>query len=397
MNVAVSLPSKININKLNPQKFEKEKTPYTLIANKVIENCSNHTAGFIWLYLQSRIETWVPNKFEIMKRFKICERTYKKHMSYLVKSGLIQYQQYRKEDGTLGPISIVVLNGSNFKEWVAVDNFVENDKTHDASTNETNNSLKSIAYVRSANICTPDNLTKNVLSPQCKKTAVQKNAPLNNTRINNNTKNKPPIFPLPGEIGNVGKISLSEKNKSKTTKTKTTTAKVKREKIEGILGLQDLLADNPHNVPNQMLSDWMVLRKDNKRTLTKSVWDHTNGVMTRLVNKNTCPIECFQYMLVKGWYGMQFDYFKKQVEAANQKQFNHAYKPYNDYQQTKNEIAFREELALKEKREEIISAKNFTLALQEKASSENKENGTPKRSLSAVYNEILLKQSKFGH
>lgn len=104
----------INIHKFNPKEFEKESTPYTLICNKVIQECTNPVAGFIWVYLQSRPITWLPCRWEIMKRFNISEPTYKRHMQYLKSCGLIECHQPRCEDGTVGVTRLVVLNGSRF-------------------------------------------------------------------------------------------------------------------------------------------------------------------------------------------------------------------------------------------------------------------------------------------
>ncbi len=107
----------INIQKFQPKQiseFSKEPMPYTQICNTVINHCQNPVAGFIWIYLQSKPETWRPCKWEIMKRFDISEPTYKRHMRYLSATGLVEHHQDRNEDGTVGCSRIVVLNGSRF-------------------------------------------------------------------------------------------------------------------------------------------------------------------------------------------------------------------------------------------------------------------------------------------
>lgn len=111
----------INIEKLDPTKFEKELVPYALICTKVIQNIKNFTAGFIWIYLQSKPPTWEPNKQQIMDHFDISEATYKRHMAYLSRVGLIEYHQKRGEKGRMMPAKLIVLNGSKFNE--SGDNF----------------------------------------------------------------------------------------------------------------------------------------------------------------------------------------------------------------------------------------------------------------------------------
>lgn len=393
---------KTNINKLNPKKFQHEKIPYTIIANKVIENCTNPSAMQIWLYLQTKIETWIPNKYEIMKRFNLSERSYDRYMSYLCKSNLIKFEQERLENGTFGTATMIVLNGTDFdeshKKNVVVDNFAKNEDDNKYFVNSTKRKVKSMTSIRTAK---NGGVEKLATSPHRQKTAPRLNGGTynNNTRIinNNNTRNKTPISPLTGGIGDVSKISLQEKNKNQTTQTKITMPTRSKKKTNGILGLKELLADNRHNIPTQLLSDWIVVRKDKKAPLTQSAWNNANTVMDRLVKNNTCPILCFGIAVENAWRGMRYDWFAKEVEAANRKHPYPAYKPYEEYQQTKNEITHREEMALRAKQEELHGVNNFKLQLSEKIKSESSENFTPKRSLSEVYSEILQKQPKFGN
>jgi hypothetical protein len=106
----------IHIEKYDAHEFEKEQLPFTQICNHVINNIQNVTAGFIWIYLQSKPATWVPCKHEIMKRFDISESTYKRHMAYLSHVRLVEYRQARGKDGKLGKNRLVILNGTKFSE-----------------------------------------------------------------------------------------------------------------------------------------------------------------------------------------------------------------------------------------------------------------------------------------
>ena len=107
----------INIQKFQPKQtheFTKEEMPFTLVCNKVINECQNPVAGFIWIYLQSKSPTWKPCKWEIMKRFNISERTYQRHMSYLSATNLIENIVTRDKNGKVVEWRIKVLNGSRF-------------------------------------------------------------------------------------------------------------------------------------------------------------------------------------------------------------------------------------------------------------------------------------------
>jgi len=107
----------INIEKFKPKQvdyFTKEEMPFTLVCNKVINECQNPVAGFIWIYLQSKPTTWKPCKWEIMKRFNISESTYKRHIKYLTTTKLIETWMIRDEKGKIVDWRIRVLNGSHF-------------------------------------------------------------------------------------------------------------------------------------------------------------------------------------------------------------------------------------------------------------------------------------------
>lgn len=107
----------INIQKFSPKQtheFTKEEMPFTLVCNKVINECQNPVAGFIWIYLQSKCPTWKPCKWEIMKRFDISERTYQRHMSYLSATNLIENLVTRDKNGKVIEWRVKVLNGSRF-------------------------------------------------------------------------------------------------------------------------------------------------------------------------------------------------------------------------------------------------------------------------------------------
>ncbi len=110
-----------NIQKLDFHTIEKESIPYTVLNTFVIQNIHNHFAGFIWIYLQSLPRTWKVNKFHIMKHFDISERTYQRHMSFLAKSNLISYEIPRHENGTLGHVTLKVLNGTKFNQITHTD------------------------------------------------------------------------------------------------------------------------------------------------------------------------------------------------------------------------------------------------------------------------------------
>lgn len=111
----------MSIEKLDFETIEREHVPFVMVATNVIQQIKNPMAGFIWVYFSSLPPEWKINKAHIMKHFELSERSYQRYMSYLKSHNLIEYRRYRFENGTLGPVTLVCLNGLNFKPDVDSD------------------------------------------------------------------------------------------------------------------------------------------------------------------------------------------------------------------------------------------------------------------------------------
>ena len=127
-----------------------------------------------------------------------------------------------------------------------------------------------------------------------------------------------------------------------------------------LLNKNDMLSDNPHNISEQLIEEWLMTRKKKKAPVTKTAWDRTNKVMSRLAQSGLSPCDCFERMVASGWQGMEFKYFEQELGKSGLK--------YPTAQERAvNEVAIRErELkAQKEKQQEIEGAKNFNFILAE--------------------------------
>jgi hypothetical protein len=273
----------INIQKLDPTHFEKEQMPYTLICNNVINKCKNPVAGFIWIYLQSKPPTWTPNKWEIMKRFDISEATYKRHMRYLSSCGLIEYHRMRLDDGTIGNFRLVVLNGSNFNP--------EGDTFKGTVFDLTNiHGIKNDTVVDPAPVMDCDHgiIFDTVASiHSIKKPPSGEMTPHINTRSTSSVKKEkdiPPISPKGGKGG---------------------------------FGLLEMLKDNPHNIPDRVLADWMEVRKAKRAKMTETTWQHVNKNLSRLKTKGLEPLFCFTTAVARSWAGLEIRFFDEYLPKQN--------------------------------------------------------------------------------
>ncbi|HHF7341074.1 TPA: hypothetical protein ACP9C9_002007 [Legionella anisa] len=76
------------------------------------------------------------------------------------------------------------------------------------------------------------------------------------------------------------------------------------------LGLKELLNDNPFNIPEQMLSDWIENRKKKRAPITITAW---NKILKELIHckaQHTDPIEAFETMVASGWNSLKAKYFE---------------------------------------------------------------------------------------
>jgi phage replication O-like protein O len=73
-------------------------------------------------------------------------------------------------------------------------------------------------------------------------------------------------------------------------------------------GLAHMLADNPHAIPDQLLQDWIALRKQKRTTLSATVWTALNAELDKCVAAGICAETAMTEALVAGWQGFKVDW-----------------------------------------------------------------------------------------
>ena len=130
------------------------------------------------------------------------------------------------------------------------------------------------------------------------------------------------------------------------------------EEIKVVFSLTQILKDNPHNIPREMLDDWLQVRKVKKVPMSATAWKGTNSVMNKLAEAGLNPIECFESMVASGWQGMKVSYFDKEIAALKPKQpLKYVTKENRPAEYEK--IATREKDAERRKKEEIEGSKIY--------------------------------------
>lgn len=76
------------------------------------------------------------------------------------------------------------------------------------------------------------------------------------------------------------------------------------------LSLNALKFDNPHNIPTQMIDDWMTTRKIRKAPVTQTVWNKLNKELAKCGN----PVDAFEEMVAAGWQSFKAEWIKSGTE-----------------------------------------------------------------------------------
>lgn len=82
-------------------------------------------------------------------------------------------------------------------------------------------------------------------------------------------------------------------------------------------GMTQLLADNPHNVPEQLLADWLAQRKAKRAAVTATVWSTVNAELAKCAEAGITANDAITEALNSGWQGFKASWvIKRLAEAA---------------------------------------------------------------------------------
>ena len=82
-------------------------------------------------------------------------------------------------------------------------------------------------------------------------------------------------------------------------------------------GMTQLLADNPHNVPEQLLADWLTQRKAKRAAVTATVWSTVNTELAKCAEAGITAEDAITEALNSGWQGFKASWvIKRLAESA---------------------------------------------------------------------------------
>jgi len=91
---------------------------------------------------------------------------------------------------------------------------------------------------------------------------------------------------------------------------------ISSEKPKSFESVETLNNNNPHKIPEQMLEDWIVIRKQKKAKITKTTWDKLNKTLTEIHTElRIDPIKAFETMVANSWQSLEVKYFREDVKT----------------------------------------------------------------------------------
>jgi hypothetical protein len=119
-------------------------------------------------------------------------------------------------------------------------------------------------------------------------------------------------------INNINTTSISPKQKKLTPRQKdiNTRAKGTNPRVIGI-NIDEMLKNNPHQIPEDLFEEWQDFRKAKKKPITVRVINGLNKELTKIALGGIEPIEAFEKMLERQWDSLQLSYFEKDIAALN--------------------------------------------------------------------------------
>lgn len=83
------------------------------------------------------------------------------------------------------------------------------------------------------------------------------------------------------------------------------------------LDVEEMLEDNPHNIPQEHIEHWIVNR--GKHKVTRLVWSRINSNLWKLVEKGINAYEAFDRMVTAGWRSLEVAYFEQDIVSGSKK------------------------------------------------------------------------------
>ena len=82
-------------------------------------------------------------------------------------------------------------------------------------------------------------------------------------------------------------------------------------------GMVKMLADNPHQIPDQLLVDWLALRKTKRAAVSQTVWGSLNAELTKCVELGIAASDAMTEALAAGWQGFKVSWIVNRLAQSD--------------------------------------------------------------------------------
>ena len=120
----------------------------------------------------------------------------------------------------------------------------------------------------------------------------------------------PPLPSLPEAVAPQVDIAETYKTKiyTKQRKEKNKEKIIKENNKRKILPLSEMLETNPHNIPAQLIEEWITARHTKRSPITLTVWQRLNKQLSEC---HCGAIEAFEEMISRGWITVKPEWINK--------------------------------------------------------------------------------------
>lgn len=92
-------------------------------------------------------------------------------------------------------------------------------------------------------------------------------------------------------------------------------------------GMIQMQATNPHQIPDQLLVDWLALRKTKRAAVSVTVWDALNTELGKCADLGISAADAMTEALSAGWQGFKADWIANRLAQAGRAQSSTAAGP----------------------------------------------------------------------
>lgn len=82
-------------------------------------------------------------------------------------------------------------------------------------------------------------------------------------------------------------------------------------------GMVQMLADNPHQIPDQLLVDWLALRKTKRAAVSQTVWGSLNSELAKCVELGITASDAMTEALAAGWQGFKVSWIVNRLAQSD--------------------------------------------------------------------------------